>query len=312
MRKRRANGEEAINASEGSRASAFGDALWSAQDTARTGAVRAGTAAYWTLRERIFMPLRDRAELAGAPARALGAAALVLVAIGAGVAGLVWAAPDHKSAPTTVAEVAAPAPAPAEAEPKPAKPPAPTLHGAAPNFGGIASADATVGAAEPLSTAPAGDSRAGASGSANTSAADTKISSRPNSATAGAATSSAAAGSKPARGPVAGAAAVAVANEFAEASVSYEIGGAEDPSVQKAFKATATPQLAQALLQRPPRQPSGVKVPEAKVLNIVPAPSKGGVFPISVSLLRVGTTSELRLEMEKPKGKRWRVTNVLG
>ncbi len=309
MRKRRANGEETINASKGSRFVVLGDSLWSAQDSARTGAAKAADSAYLTLRDRVLLPLRDRAELAGAPARALAAAALVLVAIGAGVAGLIWAAPDHKGAPTTVAEVAAPAPAAVKAEPKPAKPAAPTLHGAAPTFGGGTSGDATVGTAEPLATAPvAGNS--GAAG-ASASAADTKISSQPDATAAGGATSSAA-GTKPARGPVAGPAAVAVASEFADAFVSYEIGGAEDPSVQKAFAATATPQLAQALLQRPPRQPASVKVPEAKVLNIVPAPSKGGVFPISVSLLRVGTTSELRLEMEKPKGKRWRVTNVLG
>jgi len=55
-----------------------------------------------------------------------------------------------------------------------------------------------------------------------------------------------------------------------------------------------------------------VTVPKAKVLNIVPAPSHGSVYPLSVSLLRVGVTSELRLEMEKLKSQGWRVTNVLG
>jgi hypothetical protein len=306
MRKRRANGEEAINASEGSRFSVLRDSLWSAQDNARRGAARAADSAYFTLRDRVLLPLEDRVELAGAPARALGATTLVLLAVLAGVAGLLWASPDHRSAPATVAEVAAPAPTPVAAEPKPAKPAAPTLHGAAPTFG-EASGEATVGSAEPLAGTSAGDG----SGAANAASADAKISSQPGAAAAGATTSSAA-GAKPARGPVAGPAAVAVAGRFADAFVSYEIGGAEDPAVQKAFTATATPQLAQALLQRPPRQPATVKVPEAKVLNIVPAPSKGGVFPVSVSLLRVGTTSELRLEMEKPKGKRWRVTNVLG
>jgi hypothetical protein len=65
-------------------------------------------------------------------------------------------------------------------------------------------------------------------------------------------------------------------------------------------------------MRRPPRQPAGVKVPQAKVLNVVPAPSHGKVYPLSVSLLRVGVTSELRLEMEQLKNKGWRVTNVLG
>ncbi|HVY96223.1 MAG TPA: hypothetical protein VHA54_04610 [Solirubrobacterales bacterium] len=317
MRKRRAKGEEAINASESSRFSLISDALWSAQDSARLGAARAADSAYLILRDRLLLPLEDRAELAGAPARAFGAAVLVLLAIGAGVAGLLWAAPDHNGGATTVAEVAAPAPAPDKTEPKRATPAAPTLHGAAPDFGGVTTGgDATVGAGAPLGSAePSGGvngESANPGGAGNASAADAKISSQPNSATTRDAATASAAGTKPAKGPVAGPAAVAVAREFAEAFVTYEIGGAEDPSVQKAFAATTTPQLAQALLQRPPRQPATVKVPEAKVLNIVPAPSRGGVFPVSVSLLRVGTTSELRLEMQKLKGKRWRVTNVLG
>ena len=53
-------------------------------------------------------------------------------------------------------------------------------------------------------------------------------------------------------------------------------------------------------------------MPKAKVLNVVPAPSHGSIYPLSVSLLRVGVTSELRLEMEQLKHQGWRVTNVLG
>ena len=53
-------------------------------------------------------------------------------------------------------------------------------------------------------------------------------------------------------------------------------------------------------------------MPKAKVLNVVPAPSHDRIYPVSVSLLRVGLTSELRLEMEQLKGDGWRVTNVLG
>ena len=70
--------------------------------------------------------------------------------------------------------------------------------------------------------------------------------------------------------------------------------------------------VTKALLQRPPRQPAGVKVPKAKVLNVVPAPSHERIYPVSVSLLRVGATSELRLELEQLKNKQWRVANVLG
>ena len=82
--------------------------------------------------------------------------------------------------------------------------------------------------------------------------------------------------------------------------------------MRTAFGETATPALSKALLRRPPRLPANVKVPKAKVVNVVPGPSQGGIYPVSVSLLRVGVTSELRLEMEKRKGDGWRVTNVLG
>ena len=67
------------------------------------------------------------------------------------------------------------------------------------------------------------------------------------------------------------------------------------------------------------RPPVKAKVPRAKVLNVVAGPSQGSVYKVSVSLLRVGVTSELRLDMERIKaagksGKsaEWRVINVLG
>ena len=113
------------------------------------------------------------------------------------------------------------------------------------------------------------------------------------------------------KGPPAGPAAIAVARKFADAFVVYETGGTT-ATVRKAFKATATPGVTKALLQRPPHQPAGVEVPKAKVLNVVPAPSHDRIYPVSVSLLRVGATSELRLEMEQLKNKQWRVANVLG
>ena len=53
-------------------------------------------------------------------------------------------------------------------------------------------------------------------------------------------------------------------------------------------------------------------MPQAKVVNVVAGPSKGSVYTVSVSLLRVGVTSELRLELEQGVGKKWQVTNVLG
>ncbi len=112
-------------------------------------------------------------------------------------------------------------------------------------------------------------------------------------------------------GPPAPRAAKKVARRFAEAFVVYEIGGI-DTKVRKAFNQTSTKQLSRSLLHRPPRQPASVKVPQAKVVNVVAGPSKGRVYTVSVSLLRVGVTSELRLEMEQGVGKKWQVTNVLG
>jgi len=112
-------------------------------------------------------------------------------------------------------------------------------------------------------------------------------------------------------GPPAPKAAKQVARRFAEAFVVYEVGGI-DTKVRKAFNQTSTKQLSRSLLHRPPRQPASVKVPQAKVVNVVAGPSKGKVYTVSVSLLRVGVTSELRLEMEQGVGKKWQVTNVFG
>ena len=91
---RRQTGDDAINASERSRFSALGDALWSAQDRARTGTRHGAESLGWTVRRWLLWPLQDRAETAGTPARALGIGALVLLAAGAGVAALLWAAPN--------------------------------------------------------------------------------------------------------------------------------------------------------------------------------------------------------------------------
>ena len=50
-------------------------------------------------------------------------------------------------------------------------------------------------------------------------------------------------------------------------------GGPARPSAQ-----TTTKQLSRSLLHRPPRQPASVKVPQAKVVNVVAGPSKGNVY----------------------------------
>ena len=91
------------DAGKGSRPWAVEDALWTAQDRARTGSREALGSLWWALRQKVIWPLRDRAELAGTPARALGAGALVLLAAVVGVMALLWAAPDRGNRQTTVA-----------------------------------------------------------------------------------------------------------------------------------------------------------------------------------------------------------------
>ncbi len=101
-----------------------------------------------------------------------------------------------------------------------------------------------------------------------------------------------------------------VAHRFAGAFVSYEVGKTNH-RVRKVFRKTATEPLADSLVKRPPRQPASVKVPKARVLNVVPGPRRGASVAVSVSLLRVGATSELRLELQQVADQ-WLVSDVRG
>jgi hypothetical protein len=255
------------------------------------------------LRDRVLWPLGDRFLALGDGGRAAVAGGAVVLALAIGVGGYSLVS-SGEGEPTTVAPVAvtsAPAPEPevVKADPKPE--PEPTLQGATPVF--KAPQGEKSSAAEPEGEATAVASTASNTGNAAT---DT-ISSKPGATT----TARASTATESVDGPPAGPAAIAVARKFADAFVVYETG-AEKSQFRQAFKATAAPEVTKALLQRPPRQPAGVKVPKAKVLNVVPAPSHEEVYPVSVSLLRVGATSELRLELEQLKNKDWRVVNVLG
>lgn len=258
------------------------------------------------LREHVVWPIEDRLLGLTDTGRALIAGGAVVIALLVGTGGFALVASGGSGGGMTspVAATVKPAPAPAPAAATERKPaPEPTLHGAAPVFKASGTAQPSkVGGSEAVESAPPA-----ATTSANTSsAANDTISSSPAARTDGASASTAAVD-----GPPAGPAAVAVARKFADTFVVYETGG-DVGTVREGFKATATPELTRALLRRPPRQPSRVKVPKARVLNVVPAPSHGTVYPLSVSLLRVGITSELRLEMEQLKNKQWRVINVLG
>jgi len=264
------------------------------------------------LRDHLVWPLQDRFLGLGERGRAAVAGGAVVLALGIGVGGYSLVSSDGAE-PTTVRQVAVavePTPEPApEPAPEPTPEPDPTLQGAAPVFKAPAGETSDVSGSKAVE---AGASAATASNTGN--AATDTISSKPSAeATEGEAGAGATASSSSAAvdGPPAGPAAVAVARKFADAFVVYETGG-ERSEVREAFAATATPALTRALLQRPPLQPAGVEVPKAKVVNVVPAPSHDRIYPVSVSLLRVGATSELRLEMKQLKNKQWRVVNVLG
>lgn len=101
-----------------------------------------------------------------------------------------------------------------------------------------------------------------------------------------------------------------VAWRFAQAFVAYEVGKVNKDDVA-AFQATATGPLADSLGTDPPRLPAGTKVPQAKVLNVVPGAKAGKEMIVSVSLLRLEAASELRLTLRDGK-KGWRVAGVLG
>jgi hypothetical protein len=309
MFKRQPGKSVATEASAYSRRSAVADSIWAAQDRLRgglaAGARHFADGAIWplekgayALREKLLWPAQDRAETMGTPARALATGTVVLLAAGAGVAGLIWAAPDGPHNDAGATPVAASAEPLAVTKAAPEKAAEPTLHGAAPVFK----------PADPEAVSEVDPAKAivKSSPAAEASSSTASSSSQPSSTA-----SSASAQPASVDGPPAGPRAIAVAGDFASAFVLYETGES-DSTVRQAFGKTATPALAKALLRRPPRLPANVKVPKAKVVNVVPAPSRGDIYPVSVSLLRVGLTSELRLEMEKRKADGWRVTNVLG
>ena len=249
----------------------------------------------WAVERRLLWPLQERAAAWGAPPRAVGAGALASVAIGALAIGAVSIGGGEGSGeePLPTADpvvTAAPVPAPVEAEPS-----GPVLHGVPPEFGigegvGVATTggkadDASVAPSSPDDSLTASDDAGGGEEEGGASASSRK--------------------------PVpAGPEAMKVARRFSEAFVFYEVGKRPARALT-VFEETATPQLATALSERPPRQPASAEVPKARVLNLVPGPRRGKVYTVSASLLRVGVTSELRLKLTKQAGA-WQVTDVRG
>ncbi len=253
----------------------------------------------WAIERGFVWPLEERTDGWSASVRVAGLAAMVLLAAGAGVAGLVLASGDGSGGNSGGTIVRA-APTPASAAPATTTTAqataAPVLHGAKPDF----AAEADGGIAKSSAESPATEAPTNSAATAGSTA--EVAHSAPSSDPAAAAASE----------KTAGPAAIKVAHQFAGAFVLYEIGR-KSSDVRSVFNETATPQLTHALLQRPPRQPAGTPVPKAKVLNIVPGPHHGDTYTLSVSLLRVGVTSELRLDMQRDeKTGEWQVTDALG
>lgn len=243
----------------------------------------------WTIERRLLWPLQKRAAGLPVPGRAAGAttlAAVALLAVAVGVLSLTGGdSADEARGPVAVAPTASPAPAPPEESD------GRTLEGIAPSFG-------------------TGGVAAGASSDGDEVAVESSGGDASAVATVGADEEDAAATSSSEKPVPAGPAAMRVARRFSEAFVLYEIG--ERPArASTVFAETATPGLATALAERPPRQPEGTEVPKARVLNLVPGPRRGKAYTVSASLLRVGVTSELRLQMKNQAGN-WVVTDVRG
>jgi len=99
-----------------------------------------------------------------------------------------------------------------------------------------------------------------------------------------------------------------VAHGFADSFVGYEIG---ERKATRELRDTATAKLARELKQDPPRLPSNGQVPKASVMNVVAGKTDGDRIEVSVSLMRSGATSELRLAMMRADGG-WLVSEVRG
>jgi hypothetical protein len=254
--------------------------------------------AIWAIERGFFWPLEERTGDWNPPLRTLGVVVLALLAAGAGVLGLVWASGSGSGGTSPAPEASAPAAPPiVRHAPQPAAA-APVLQGAKPDFSDAPQSSAS------KSSGGGAESTVATSGSTSASGSTAEVA---RSAGSSSGDSAGADAVKPAGPPAA-----TVGRQFAGAFVLYEIGR-KSAQVETTFKQTATPRLAHELLRRPPRQPAGVKVPKAKVLNVVAGPHKGDTFTLSVSLLRVGVTSELRLEMQRnPKTGVWQVADSLG
>ena len=103
--------------------------------------------------------------------------------------------------------------------------------------------------------------------------------------------------------------AMSVAHRFATAFTAWEVG--RKVAIREIRK-TTTRRLGRELASRPPRLPENAKVPKARVLNVVEGDPKGRRTEASVSLLRAGSASELRLSLIRKGKNGWLVSEVKG
>ncbi len=200
------------------------------------------------------------------------------VAAAVGVAGLIWAAPDgpHTSAATPVATTAAPL---AEVKAVAKKPAADAARRGAGLQAGPGRAALKFGAAKAIGRRP---SPAALPTSTIVIGGDRRIQTPtrpplpppPRTSTKQAAVVD---------GAPAGTPAIAVARNFSGAFVVFETGGIDGDGAQVLRGPRRRRRWRKSLLKRPPRLPANVKVPKAKVLNIVAGASHGDVYERSAS-----------------------------
>ncbi len=192
----------------------------------------------WAIERGFVWPLEERTGDWNAPLRALGVAALVLLAAGAGVLGLVWASGSGSGGTSSTPQASAPVVAPVvrQTPQAAAVAAAPVLQGAKPDFTDTPQGNASKSSAE----AAGAESSVAASGSESTATAagsTAEVAKSASSSTQGSATANAV---KPAGPP-----ATTVARQFAGGFVLYEIGR-KSAQVETTFNETATPRLAQS------------------------------------------------------------------
>lgn len=264
----------------------------------------------WAFRSRVAWPLQDRFSERGRPVRTAIAVSAVGLAVAAAGAGAISGSPNGSAAPGASPIVASAEPielpdsaeralfSSAGTEEEVAETSDnPVLLGVAPNFE-VAGAVSNAGSGDAVNAGAGGtpinsDAGPGAApspaGSDETFTATKADIPKPDTV-------------RPA---------LNVSRQFADAFVLYEIGEGDD-GVRTTFQKTAAKPLVAALKERPPRLPKGVKVPQAKVLNVVPGPRKGKSLSVSVALVRLGASSELRLRLKHDKETGWLVSDVRG